>query len=903
MNLQQMCDQAIMHHLQGRMEEAERLSIQVIAAAPANATACSLLGFIRFQQGRTEEATQLIDAALRVDPNAAGPLMVRGLLLQKARRLEEALGCFDSILTTQPDFHEALNNRGNVLCDLRRYADALRSYDRALAIRPAFFLAHVNRGRALRALSREAEALASFDKALAIEPRNAELLYNRGTILLDSGRFSEALESLDKSVVILPGLAEAWNNRGLALQSLGRFEEALLSYDKALAIKPDNIRALYSRSVTLCDMKRFTASLECFDRVIARKSNYAEAYSYRGVVLLNLKRFGDALASLEHALALNPRLADAWNNRGSALWKLNQLDKALESYNQALQLKPEFAEALVNHGSVLRELRRLDDALVSYDKAIALMPAYAEAWSNRGNLMRILDRYEEALFCYDRALALKPNFAEVLVHRGNLHWAKYRGYEQAVADLEQALVVDPNHDYVRGDLLHIKMHAAEWRNFSQDVVALDAGVREKKHVVRPFVYQSVSGSAHDLRACATLQAEHRYPATREVWNVNKRAHTKIRLGYLSGEFRAQATAYLMAELYERHDRQKFEVIAFDNGSKDDSPTRKRLESAIDKFVDISKISDLAAAQKIAAEETDILINLNGYFGEFRMGVFARKPAPIQVNYLGFPGTLGAGYIDYIIADRVVIPPDECQHYRESVVWLPDSYQVNDSRRLVSNAVPSRAECGLPDDAFVFCSFNQGFKLTPDMFSAWMRILTQVKGSVLWLLEGNTVFPENLRREAARQGVAAERLVFASPVATDMHLARMKCGDLFLDTLPCNAHTTASDALWVGLPILTCRGHAFAGRVAASLLNAIGLPELITENLAEYEAKAIKLAHSPILMRALREKLGKNKLTAPLFDACRLTHHIESAYSAMWDIFKRGEAPRNFSVDSVSASAK
>ena len=300
-----------------------------------------------------------------------------------------------------------------------------------------------------------------------------------------------------------------------------------------------------------------------------------------------------------------------------------------------------------------------------------------------------------------------------------------------------------------------------------------------------------------------------------------------------------------------------------------------------------------------AEGIDILVNLNGYFGTERMGIFAARPVPVQVNYLGFPATLGAPYIDYILADRIVIPKEEQRFYKENVVYLPDSYQVNDSTRMIAEVTPSRAACGLPDQAFVFCNFNHIYKLTPAMFAVWMNILRQAEDSVLWLLESNRKFPHTLRKEAERHGIAGERLVFARPALPADHLARMKLADLFLDSLPYNAHTTASDALWTGLPLLTCRGKSFPGRVAASLLQAIGMPELVTQTLEDYQALALRLAGDPAYLGALRQKLAQNRLTTPLFDTSRFRLHIEAAYTAMWEISRRGESARSFSVEPVS----
>lgn len=388
-----------------------------------------------------------------------------------------------------------------------------------------------------------------------------------------------------------------------------------------------------------------------------------------------------------------------------------------------------------------------------------------------------------------------------------------------------------------------------------------------------------------------------------MWAGERYDNPRIRVGYLSGEFRQQATAVLITELFELHDKSRFELFAFDNGWDDASELRGRIKRAFHEIVDISRLADVEAAAAIRQRRIDILVNLNGYFGHGRQGVFSYKPSPVQVNYLGFPGTIGADYIDYIIADRHVIPPGHEAHYTEQVVYLPDTYQVNDSKRKISDDTPARAEAKLPEKGFVFCCFNNNYKITPDIFALWMRLLRKVEGSVLWLLEDNAAVPSNLRREAESQGVAIERIVFAKRAQLDQHLARHRLADLFLDTLPYNAHTTASDALWTGLPLLTCQGTTFPGRVAASLLHAVGLPELITYSAQEYEARALELAAAPARLAEIRTKLMRNRTRRPLFDADRFRRQLESAYMMMWNRQVRGEPSAGFAVQPCQADVE
>ena len=738
--------------------------------------------------------------------------------------------------------------------------DALRLVTIALQANPAAADAHTVQGLCLQNLQNLEQALASYDRALAIQPDNIEALINRGAVLRSSGKFASALASYDRALAIQPDNIAALLNRGNTLLELRRFGEALVGFGKVLAIKPDYAAALHCRGVCLQALNRLPGALESFDKALAIQPAYFEALHNRGDVLHDLGRLEDALASYDKAIALSPGSAKILHGRGCVLRDLGNLTAALASYDQAIIADSRYVDAFMDRGNVLRAAGRSAEAVTDYDQAIALDPGKAAIHFNRAGVLVELGRLNEAIACYDRALAIQPDFP-----------------------------------YARGDLFHARSLAGDWRDFAGQAAALSAGVRAGEKIVLPFVFQAISESPADLQACSVIYAKDRFPSCGAL-SPNTRLRTaKIRIGYVCGEFREHATGYLMAGLFERHDRDRFDILAFDNGWDDKSPTRKRLEAAFDGFVDIASMTDQAVAQKIAAENIDILVNLNGYCGLGRMGAFARRPSPVQVNYLAFPATLGADYIDYILADRFVIPESESQYYSEQVAYLPDSYQINDTYRAPAAARPDRASQSLPDSAFVYCNFNQSYKLTPQVFAVWMQILAAAPGSVLWLLEINPDFAENMKQEALRHGVAPDRLVFAKPVPLEQHLARIGLADLFLDTLPYNAHTTGSDSLRAGVPLLTCRGTTFAGRVATSLLHAIGLPELITENWEDYRRLAVKLAHDPALLRIMRDKLAHNRSRAPLFDTDRFRRHIEVAYTTMLEIHRSGENPRSFAV--------
>ena len=650
---------------------------------------------------------------------------------------------------------------------------------------------------------------------------------------------------------------------GLMRMQQGRNEDAARFLQDALRISPDNASARYSLGIALMNLKQADQALAAFDAVMTTGAQDPRLFNHRGVALWNLKRPAEALASFERALALEPQSAESWGNRGLAL----------------------------------RDLGRHAEALASFDRVLAIAPQSAAAWNSRGNVLRDMGRFDEAIESFGQAISLQPGYSEALNNRGYTWWSDKQHYAPALADLEQALALDPDHPYAAGEVLHLKMCVADWSDFDSRKAQLDADVRAGKRAARPFMYQAASDDPADLQSCSRIWARDMYlevPAAAHDRTARRNA-AKIRIGYVSGEFRQQATQILMAGLYEAHDKSRFELIALDNGINDHSPMRARLEKSFDQWIDISGLSDEGAAARIRAERIDILVNLNGYFGKLRMGVFARRPAPVQVNYLGFPATLGASYIDYIIADRIVIPQDEQRFYDEKVVTLPGSYQANDNKGRVLAPTPSRAEAGLPADGLVFCNFNNAYKLTPGTFAGWMHILKQVDGSLLWLLQSPAPFADNIRQAAQAQGVSGTRIFFAPDRAQADHLARLGLADLFLDSLPYNAHTTASDALWAGLPVLTLRGKSFAGRVGASLLTAAGLPELITETQSDYEALALRLATDGAVLKGLRARLQQDRGTCELFDTDLFRRRLESAYEQMWRQWLAGDAPQAFAV--------
>ena len=646
----------------------------------------------------------------------------------------------------------------------------------------------------------------------------------------------------------------------------------------------------------LRDLGRRGEAIACYDRVIAANPRHAGAIRNRADTLLELGRGDDALAGFEHALALDPEDADARFGLGNALVALERPDDALAEYARVLAARPGHVDALNNRGSVLLAQHRPDEALAHFERAIDLRPGDAGILNNLGIAQGDLGLPQQALASFDRAVAARGDYAEGWFNRGGA-LLELKRHDEAATSFARVVDLAPDYPFAAGQLLHAKMLCCDWEGVAPLLERVREGVRAGRRAIEPFGFQGICDDPAELAQCAATYAAARFPAHPEPLCAGVRyRHGRIRVGYLCGELRAHATSLLMAGVWEAHDRERFELVAFDNGHDDGSDLRRRIVAAFDEVVPIAALDDASAAAEVRAREIDLLVNLNGYYGLGRQGVFARRPAPVQVNYLGFPGTLGAPYVDYIIADRQVIPREDARHYVERVVRLPDSYQANDDRRAIDASQPSRADEGLPDNAFVFCCFNNSYKITPEVFAVWMRLLMRVPHSVLWLVATTPVAVRNLRREAERRGVAPERLAFAPYRDPAAHLARHRLADLVLDTLPYNAHTTGSDALRSGVPVVTVRGRSFAGRVGASLLHAVGLPELVTESLPEYESLAWTLATETAALAAVRGKLARLLEDCALFDTARFTRHLEAAFAGMWVRHERGEPPEAFDVD-------
>ena len=675
--------------------------------------------------------------------------------------------------------------------------------------------------------------------------------------------------------------------RALAFHRQGQLALAQAVYEQILKIQPRNADALHLLGVSAAQMQNPRKAVELLDQAIELKPNVAAAYNNRGSALKELGRFAEALADYERAIAIEARYAEAHFNRGVVLQELKQSAAALASYAQAIAVKPDFAGAYYNRGIVLREFRQFEAALASYDRAIAIKADHVEAHLNRGNVLSDLRQFPAALASYDRVISIRPDYAAAYMSRANV-FLDLKQYEPAVADFDRAAALKPDFKFLQGLRRHARMQVCDWVDFDVDVAQLQAGIERQELVSQPFPLLALLESGASHRKAAELYVREECPPSHALPGIPARPrHDRIRIGYFSADFRDHPVATLAAELFETHDRSRFEITAFSFGPDTQDTMRRRMEGAFDRFMDVRGSSNEDIALLARSLEIDIAVDLMAFTQNCRPRIFALRAAPVQVNFLGYPGTMGAPYMDYLVADRTLIPEDSRSHYSEKIIYLPHSYQVNDARRPVADVSFTREELGLPPAGFVFCCFNNSYKITPGTFDRWMHILRRVEGSVLWLLEDNASVANNLRREAVRRNVPAERLIFARRVPMPEHLARLRAGDLFIDTLPYNAHTTASEALWVGLPVVTCLGETFAGRVAASLLHAMDLPELITSHPGQFVELVVELATDARRLARIRQKLADHRLTTPLFDARLFARHIESAYTLIDERYHAG----------------
>ncbi|MFD1711213.1 tetratricopeptide repeat protein [Ottowia sp. GY511] len=790
-------------------------------------------------------------------------VLQQGLRLHQQGQLDQAAEMYRHVLAKQPRHSQALYLLGTLALQGRQFELAEQLLGQAIQANAKHLPSLINLAMALSQQDRDADALTRIEQALAVNENSSAAQSTRVGILVKLNRSGEAVEAVDRLAEHGHQTPELCLNKGLALLEMGQLSAAESCFDTAIAMAPGYLSAHHHKILCYVAQEDFSTALILADRLIATASKYAEAHADRGLALLGLRDYEAAVVALERACALaatDQRIAYL----ATSLALCGQTQKALACVARGLQINP---------GSVA-------------------------LWSAEAQVHMALGDYASAVQGFDKYLNAKGEVSKVLLLKA-FALMQLKRYEEAKAVIERCNQRDRDRNLAV--LLYAKLMTADWSGLDVYRERLANLVDSDDHDCNPFATLGLlNDGAAQRRVASTYSVSHRLSGS--TWVPAPAPVTRLRIGYFSADFHQHATSQLMVEMLECHEHARFELFGFSYGPVREDPMTERVAAAFDHFTYVKDWSDQEIAAKARQCQLDIAVDLKGFTQDARPRILRAGCAPIQVSFLGFPGTLAMDCIDYIIADDTIAPTEHEQHFSEKIVRMPHSYQCNDSHRPIDTRRFSRAELGLPDTGFVFCCFNNNYKIVPEVFERWMRVLLATPDSVLWLYEGNASCATNLRAHAQAAGVEPDRLVFAPPLPLAEHLARIQAADLFLDTLPCNAHTTASDALWAGVPLLTCLGQAFHGRVAASLLRALSMDELVTHDLDAYEAEAIALAREPERLQGLRQRLTECRETAPLFDGRRFARNIEQAYETMVQRQRSGLPPESFSVIEATSTA-
>lgn len=824
----------------------------------------------RLEKGELAQAQILCTDLLKRFPEHPEALYMQALLCSAGGDHMQAVKLLQRAVAISPQFENAWFNMGATLSRLKMFDEACKVYMHLLSISPKYYQAMFNLAHIFHQAKHLSEAENYYRKFLELTPYHSAANANLGAVLIDQGRFDDALPFCEKAVMLALSNADARNNCAIIYARRGQLDKAETAFKRIITMSPNYVPAQQNLE-KLRAMRNAPA-------VDADQTSELEALFKKANASLAAGKLEEAVEDYEKALTINSQVPEIYINMGMALTMMRQYLQADAVLARALELNPKSPEAYLNRGNLFKSCNQPQPALAAYKKALEYKPDFFEALVNMGVVLASLGDYKESLAAYRKALRLDP---------------------------KKMLEVEPTQVEALGLLIRDQMQICQWSDVEMYVRQLLKIVDEAKETgLAGFPTSTllvVDSSAEQQLRSAVRTSNFAFGSIARPYDIHSslpcvsRTGGKIRIGYLSSDFYNHATAFLISGMFEQHDRSKFEIYAYSYGKDDNSAARKRIQKAVDMFHDIRELSDAQVAQQMKSDGIDIAVDLKGYTTGHRLGISAYRGAPINVHYLGYPGTTGASFMDYFIADPLVAPASLDPWFSEKLVRLPHSYQVNDNKREVAET-PSRKECGLPDKGFVFCSFNQNYKITPQIFDVWARILKAVPDSVLWFYITADIAQDNLRGEAQKRGIDPTRLIFATYKPQAEHLARMMHADLFLDTFPINAHTTASDALWCGVPVVTCAGKTFVSRVAASVLSAVGMSELVTENIADYEALALKIAQDPTLLARLKAQLKKARDASPLFNTQATTRQVEAAYQGMIERHKAGKLPEAFNVN-------
>ena len=865
-----------------KFEDALNAIEELIEYNPNDALLFNIRGACYAGLNQINLAIENYEKAIELNPEYAKAHYNLAGALHEINEFDASIQSYQNALFIESDYAEAHNNLGNVLKEIGQFDKAIESYEKAVALKPDYIEAYYSLGDSFYEFGKLEDTIKCYKRVLEYRPNFTGMHNNLGNVLRELGRFQEAVLCYEKAISIDTDFVEGYFNLGITFQGLSKFDSALLNYKKAIEIKSNYAEAFNNLGTLYKEMKDFDSSIKSYLEAIDIKSDYAEAYNNLGILYKELGQLDKALISHENAINIRPKYDEAHNNLGILYMELGQLDKSIKSYKQAIKANADFIEAINNLGLVLMNLGHTQEAIQHYQKALKIDPSFALTYNNLGVAYKNLHIHDAASKCFKKGIALNPNYVDAFCNYGHL-LTEMDDLQEALINYQKAYEINPDTDYLLGTIIHTKMHLCVWSDYSKYLDELQAQLNDGLKRIDAFSFVALLDDPGLQEKVSTIYFEDRNPRSNLLPQIkNHPKHNKIKIGYFSADFREHPVSYLTAELYETHDRNQFEIHAFSYGPDTKDEMNLRIKAGVDHFHDVREMSHKEIATLSRSLEIDIAVDLSGATHSSKTEVFAMLAAPIQTSYIGWLGTMGADYYDYLIAAEGMIPKKNQKYFSEKIVYLP-TYQVNDSKESLPKAIFSRKDLGLPEDSFVFCCFNNTFKITPEAFDSWARILNEVEQSVMMIYVSNKHAQKNLIKEIKLRNIDPKRLIFGERLSRAEYLDRYRSADLFLDTFPYNAGTTASDALRMGLPLLTINGNSFNSREAANIVNAVNLPEMITSSQEEYESLAIELANNPKKFRIIKEKLADNLPSAPLFDTPRFTKNLESAYKIM---FKR-----------------
>ena len=865
---------------------AKESYIKAITLNPDYAKAHYNLAGALYELNDFDDSIQSYQNALAIESDYAEAHNNLGNVFKAKGQLDLAIKSYETAIDLKPDYIESHYSLGTSFYESGKLKETVKCYERVLEFRPNFTEIHNNLGNVLKELGRLDDAVLSYKTAISIDPDFVEVYFNLGTTFQELNQLTDAVKHYKKAIEIKPNYPEAHNNLGVAFKELKDFDSARSAYQMAINIKPDYAEAHNNIGIVFRELGQLDDAIKSHEAALSFMPDYAEAHNNLGILFMEDGKLNNAIERFERAISIDTSFIEAFNNLGSALMELNQFNLSLENFQKALSINPNYAEAHNNLGILFMNLGQLEEARDSFNKAIKADSNYAFALNNLGIVYNRLNIFDESENCFQRAIGIDADYFDAFCNYANL-LKDLNKLDEALANYELAYALKPNADYMLGNILHAKMHICIWDNFSNQLTDIKNKINDGKKVISPFALIALIDDPELQKKTSVIYAQDKYPKSNLLPKLVKYSkHKKIRIGYFSADFRDHPVALLTAELYEVHDRKQFEVHAFSYGPNTEDKINLRIKAGMDQFHDVSKMSHKEIATLSRSLEIDIAIDLSGTTQNSRTEVFSMSAAPIQTSYIGWLGTMGADYYDYLIAANGMIPEKNHKYFSEKIVYLP-TYQVNDSKETLPENLFTREDLGLPKDSFVFCCFNNTYKITPIVFDSWARILNRVEKSVMMIYVSNKLAEKNLIKEIKLRGIDPARLVFGTKLTRNEYLDRYRSADLFLDTFPYNAGTTASDALKMGLPILTLNGNSFNSKEAANIISAVNLSEMITTSQEEYESLAVELANNPMKYRTIKDKLVDNLSDAPLYNTRLFAKNIESAYKTMFDRYHKG----------------